>query len=1798
MKNFGKFLQKKYDQAKTNQAQKKENANDNAGTKAPSKEAEPIPAEPEIVVDHDISVCFDSESGKVAAQTIERELSKKTLSVEHRKVKVHLVPCDAKSDLQKTESELSRSVQRGHIVAYVISQNSTKNQALTRAIEHAMLANLRIIVVHFNASCAFPDASEFPESLVDVFNQKAITFIEQYADSCADMILKKIEAKNTSVEDLITRAFFSHKRSTGQGMTGRLYERLKGDYKLFLDSEADFDLTQLTTIVQNTHLFVFIMTPGILESYWCLQELRAAIAVNKPILIIKDFQFQLPPPENLPEYIADLKDILYDKNITIPYMAEFYEQCITQLRQWLGPPDAVIESFYDTRNKLAMHKTILAKEFEVPGASEVELKLFLDISSDLNMEGILSALEGYFKFPIENITKIYMPDNYITVSDEACKILSKKAKKLKSVDIADEITDQGLKYLGKCNSLEQIKFDTISKITDIGFKNFFQDKKTSNLRVLKFEMCDGITDETFELVANHVPLLEEFDLDGCVQVTSEALSHIAKLPHLTSAVLKSNDNIDADGIQYLANGACKLTKLEVSSCDAVTDEAFAGFTALTRVKLSGLKQITNDIADLLKPNPIQFFSIDRCAKVNAAFLMQLDFPQLEELSMGTLVEDTVAFMFLVSWNSSIKKLSFTSGAKLNDDSMKGFAGLEFPKLESLFIGSGMITDDGMDALWKANFPILKNLSLYEATKVTAKGFENFKNANFVGSLESLTMNLKGTDDALIANIFNAPAKSLRKFDLGGSSDKVTPAAIKTIFNAPHIRLQKIKIPNDQFNTEAMRNIVEGKNASELTKLNFSGSEGVNDAVIKVLAENSHKVPNLTHLDLGVTQVGDDGLLALSKGKFWKLKKLDLSCLEKPTEDGWKKFMEAPFLYKLEKFSLDCSNDVKPEHHRAFTGIPHAQLMEILARRQKVYLENRTNEDPNEDSEGKELAEQHFETMKDLVKIVSDLADDEIDICLLYSTVDAEGVIKALKGDLTSKVVNSRNVTVSTLGCSPKDTPADYAALESNVTKARVLAVILSKESLAIPSMVHYVEVAITNNVHVVLVHHQASCPFPGPAEQPPSLVQGGIFNDKAITFMEQFSDTCAEQLSRKLNKRNTKTQDIVTRAFLSHKRSSAQGMAGRLYEGLKGYKVFLDSEASFDLHDLALIVKHTGLFIFILSEGILDSFWCMQELRSAVENKKKVLLVRDVKYRLPNPLPEHVKDMAHILLESPCVDYVAEFHQQCVERIKKELGPRDEVLDAFSDPSAKEVNKIITNAASLKEIELDMQFSGINLQDVIEALQYQNFPFQKVTKFAFRCSGKIKGSSVRFLVENCPKLRYLYLRNSPITDSIAEAMVKNCPSLEFLQFSSNKLTDEGLATLFQLKKLQDVRISLGESVTEEGFKHIKGSQIKVLKIKADGIKDETIQKIVAGCPNLENFTITVNENITAVAVQALAKLTKLKIINVSYNEKLKSVDTLKAISQAAFAPTLERLKIESLELTAPMAEPLTTGKDFPKLKFLQVNDNNWGDVTMPKILKKFGATLVRLALTTKTKDETAKAVAANCPNLKILNASSELWTDVGVTALANGVCTKLEALDISYVKMTDASVQALFHGNLKNLVAINLESCEKLTNEAAKAISTGNSQKLQVLKLDSCQKLTDECCKWLGSGNLVELAALHFDFYGVTGITDAGIEFLLSDHNRAAKFKELVFNTCLKLTDKGLKLISQRCFGLESLSVSGCLPVSDVGVRFIAEMLGDHLKGICLSETKVTKIGLGYFNTAIMGRSYVNVTHSYFKKFE
>lgn len=81
--------------------------------------------------------------------------------------------------------------------------------------------------------------------------------------------------------------------------------------------------------------------------------------------------------------------------------------------------------------------------------------------------------------------------------------------------------------------------------------------------------------------------------------------------------------------------------------------------------------------------------------------------------------------------------------------------------------------------------------------------------------------------------------------------------------------------------------------------------------------------------------------------------------------------------------------------------------------------------------------------------------------------------------------------------------------------------------------------------------------------------------------------------------------------FLSHKRSDAKDYARALYNllVLRGIATFLDFEFREELNDLEKIVAGCTNFIFILTDNVFDSKWCMRELESAVEAGVNIILV-------------------------------------------------------------------------------------------------------------------------------------------------------------------------------------------------------------------------------------------------------------------------------------------------------------------------------------------------------------------------------------------------------------------------------------------------------------------------------------------------------------------------------------------------------------------------------------------------------------
>ena len=104
--------------------------------------------------------------------------------------------------------------------------------------------------------------------------------------------------------------------------------------------------------------------------------------------------------------------------------------------------------------------------------------------------------------------------------------------------------------------------------------------------------------------------------------------------------------------------------------------------------------------------------------------------------------------------------------------------------------------------------------------------------------------------------------------------------------------------------------------------------------------------------------------------------------------------------------------------------------------------------------------------------------------------------------------------------------------------------------------------------------------------------------------------------------------------FLSHKQSEAKDFARALYTLFESRDVrcFLDMEFRDDLNDLEELVAASSTLLFVLTDHVLESEWCLKELAAAVKNNVKiVMVVKEARavYSHTTMKPQFVRSMLH-----------------------------------------------------------------------------------------------------------------------------------------------------------------------------------------------------------------------------------------------------------------------------------------------------------------------------------------------------------------------------------------------------------------------------------------------------------------------------------------------------------------------------------------------------------------------------------------
>ncbi len=89
------------------------------------------------------------------------------------------------------------------------------------------------------------------------------------------------------------------------------------------------------------------------------------------------------------------------------------------------------------------------------------------------------------------------------------------------------------------------------------------------------------------------------------------------------------------------------------------------------------------------------------------------------------------------------------------------------------------------------------------------------------------------------------------------------------------------------------------------------------------------------------------------------------------------------------------------------------------------------------------------------------------------------------------------------------------------------------------------------------------------------------------------------------------------------------------------------------------------------------------ELRSAVHNKRRILILRVIGFQYPEPFPPYAEDLRDFLLNARTVDLDPSQLDLCLPPIRDALGPSDKVINYLK--SQENFMKAVQNQAQRKK---------------------------------------------------------------------------------------------------------------------------------------------------------------------------------------------------------------------------------------------------------------------------------------------------------------------------------------------------------------------------------------------------------------------------------------------------------------------------------------------------------------------------------
>jgi len=306
---------------------------------------------------------------------------------------------------------------------------------------------------------------------------------------------------------------------------------------------------------------------------------------------------------------------------------------------------------------------------------------------------------------------------------------------------------------------------------------------------------------------------------------------------------------------------------------------------------------------------------------------------------------------------------------------------------------------------------------------------------------------------------------------------------------------------------------------------------------------------------------------------------------------------------------------------------------------------------------------------------------------------------------------------------------------------------------------------------------------------------------------------------------------------------------------------------------------HRKFFIFILTDGILLSQWCLEELKSAMDNKKKVIILRDLAYSLPAVLPTEWQEVESLLRTPDQLVWMAEYNTPCIIELLKKMGPSElacagakKLLETNPDMlkmvqetgvlQVKQANdfELLTIKEILPALKLELQNRKITVKKIVASanlFQAHHFSvFEDVEEVDLDGESNLESMtdhSLVFFSDGCPNLKSLNLTNSTkITDIGIKLLAEGCHKLETLILNKCGISDLAVESISM--NCHNLRsISLNECMQ---------------------VTNTAISSLQQGCPKLKYLSVDGCSMMTNTALKRAAKMSCLEHLNVANCEEI------------------------------------------------------------------------------------------------------------------------------------------------------------------------------------------------------------------------------------------------------------------------------------------------------------------------------------